>query len=99
MKWFKKKEKQERQNKPKKDIELLDVALAIFLITSGIGLLVMCGGFTYATIKETNSNRDYVGSKFCYEHALKKEVKTNERTDEIRNKKWGYSRTTFSTGW
>ena len=56
MKWFKKKEKQERQNKPKKDIELLDVALAIFLITSGIGLLVMCGGFTYATIKETNSN-------------------------------------------
>ena len=30
--------------------------LAIFLITSGIGLLVMCGGFTYATIKETNSN-------------------------------------------
>ena len=33
MKWFKKKEKQERQNKPKKDIEVHELALDIYMIT------------------------------------------------------------------
>ena len=77
MKWFKKKEKQERQNKPKKDIELLDVALAIFLITSGIGLLVMCGGFTYATIKETNSNTVISQDQI---HQMQQTCLTNQQT-------------------
>ena len=77
MKWFKKKEKQERQNKPKKDIEFLDVALAIFLITSGIGLLVMCGGFTYETIKGTNSNTVISQDQV---HQMQQTCLTNQQT-------------------
>ncbi len=77
MKWFKKKEKQERQNKPKKDIELMDVALTIFMITAGVGLLVLCVASSYAIIKGTNSNTVISQDQV---HQMQQTCLTNQQT-------------------
>ena len=47
MKWFKKKEKQERQNKTGVDLETFDwisITLVSFTTIIGIGLLALCLG-------------------------------------------------------
>ena len=57
MKWFKKKEKQEKQNKTGVNLETFDwisITLVSFTTIIGIGLIAMCLASSYATIKGIN---------------------------------------------